>query len=382
MSKFLYFKFKGRRFKEKNIPISILDDIKAYNKIIIEMAAHLYKQDCKSKLPKNFKKKFQLTITNLTKGSSVTHLEKIKNDENYIENELDYFDLARNQINQIILKAGQDEDFSELIPQSISKLFKDFGKGLQDGESVLLSTKLDFKQYSKFDKSIQKKILNTPKSKKVYLTVFDGNIDSVKKSDSSYSILTSSTKQKNPPRGHFSVAYENYICKALTQNKSIRVKIFSRSSFKADDSIDSLGTLQHLILYTKEGTIFVPNPVTRIDEISKLKDGWLNGEGVKFTSSNLKSLSELITAICSNNDIPSPFIYPHPDNEISLEWSLGTWEVTCLISFSEKLITIDSFDTKSDEDIAKSFPLSLTSSESIKSFMNKIIKKSSGESIE
>lgn len=75
---------------------------------------------------------------------------------------------------------------------------------------------------------------------------------------------------------------------------------------------------------------------SRLKEISKLRDGWLNGHGKAL---QVTELNWLATRIATHfvEDSSQPFIYPTPEGNIRLEWSAEPTEASLEIDLTTHL---------------------------------------------
>jgi hypothetical protein len=85
--------------------------------------------------------------------------------------------------------------------------------------------------------------------------------------------------------------------------------------FKAIESIEHVTPLDPL------------DVVLRLDELSRLQDGWLDGDG---TAPSPTLLDHLKTAFEGNFDpeLPLPYLYPTIEGGIQAEWTLNGWDVS------------------------------------------------------
>lgn len=58
----------------------------------------------------------------------------------------------------------------------------------------------------------------------------------------------------------------------------------------------------------------------QIEELKALKDGWFDGQGKSFAVNSLDWVLETILYLQNTWDVPTPFLYPDPDEAIRVEW--------------------------------------------------------------
>lgn len=72
---------------------------------------------------------------------------------------------------------------------------------------------------------------------------------------------------------------------------------------------------------------------SRLKELSRLQEGWLNGEGHVLSKEGLLRLGKSFAA-SFDAGLPLPFLYPTPEGGIQAEWSVNGWAVTVEIDLA------------------------------------------------
>lgn len=83
------------------------------------------------------------------------------------------------------------------------------------------------------------------------------------------------------------------------------------------------------------------NIKNRLEDISFLKDGWLNGEGKKFDKEKLKELEEKF-----KDFEPIPYIYPMEDGSLSLEWDIRDWGISFKLNLNMRIGYFEAYNYK------------------------------------
>jgi hypothetical protein len=97
----------------------------------------------------------------------------------------------------------------------------------------------------------------------------------------------------------------------------------------------------------------------RLDELSTLKDGWLDGKGLPPAKGNLDWLADSFGK-WFDAELRPPYLYPTAEGDIQAEWSFGDWEISLEIDLkgrSAEYQALNLRDNSCDE-----FALSLESS--------------------
>jgi len=70
---------------------------------------------------------------------------------------------------------------------------------------------------------------------------------------------------------------------------------------------------------------------SQLAELTLLKPGWLDGEGVAYDSAHLRFLAHFFERHFSS-ELPLPTIFPMPDGRVEAEWQLGRWDASVEIT--------------------------------------------------
>jgi hypothetical protein len=95
---------------------------------------------------------------------------------------------------------------------------------------------------------------------------------------------------------------------------------------------------------------------SRLEELRKLQDGWLDGRGVVPSPSGLDWFAKVFKKFYPG-DLPLPYIYPVAEGGIQLEWSIQPREITLEILFSNHEAAWHCLDLETDEEDARSWNL-------------------------
>jgi hypothetical protein len=129
--------------------------------------------------------------------------------------------------------------------------------------------------------------------------------------------------------------------------QSSKVLVRGLADYDLNDQPVRVAETQHLQLLD-------PNDVaTRCEELSQLKDGWLDGEGKAPTKEGLKSFMAAWDG-ARTEAIPLPYIYPTPEGGIQMEWRQGRWELSAevdLASLTAELLAVNVATRSSNEGV-------------------------------
>jgi hypothetical protein len=88
---------------------------------------------------------------------------------------------------------------------------------------------------------------------------------------------------------------------------------------------------------------------SRLDELKKLKDGWLDGAGRAPSHEGLDWLARVLKDRYSKS-LPLPYAYPVPDGGIQLEWSIKRLEISLEVDLESRTGDWHSLDLNTHEE--------------------------------
>ncbi len=94
----------------------------------------------------------------------------------------------------------------------------------------------------------------------------------------------------------------------------------------------------------------------RLDELRRLEDGWLEGDGTVLGSDELEWL-----ATCFDHhypdDLPLPYLYPTTEGGVRVEWSLSDSEISLDVNLVTRRADWHRLDLKTDSDYVRELDL-------------------------
>ena len=88
---------------------------------------------------------------------------------------------------------------------------------------------------------------------------------------------------------------------------------------------------------------------SRLEELERLEDGWLDGEGRALDKRGIRWFVEMFERSFPN-DLPLPYIYPTADGNIQLEWTLGNYELSLKVDLINRLGEWQAVNVETDEE--------------------------------
>ena len=250
--------FQGERFKA-TLPIEALMELKAYADLVIAAAEYIYRNanDQGKRLPKGFKQKFKIDLTEIKSGSSLAVVERTYQEES---DQGDEFDQARVMINQII--DGADSPNPTGLPTVLRPLFLAFGKSLADNESIFLKIPNESKR-TVYTKQNRLRLLSSNQTKPTKGIFYGfGSISGFEVTKETFTFISEDNLSVT---GRMDPNYNMAIRESAKDYENVSVQIYGLGIFKADKTLSEIEKVQHIILFKEsEKPTFFPDVEQRL----------------------------------------------------------------------------------------------------------------------
>lgn len=94
----------------------------------------------------------------------------------------------------------------------------------------------------------------------------------------------------------------------------------------------------------------------RLDELRRLEDGWLDGDGTAPGSDELEWLATCFDHLYPD-DLPLSFIYPTPGGGVQAEWSLSDCEISLEVNLVARRADWHRLDLETDANYVRGLDL-------------------------
>lgn len=322
---FLKPRLVGPRFNEHSIPLELLKDFAALEELVIEVAKWRFRQahpDSK-RIQRNFSKGLELHLAGVESGSAIPAIVLMFGSLFPAENVV-YFEQAGAGIIDAI--ASAEHGANPNLPPNFLTYFDRFGRSLREGERMEFSR--EGGGHATLDLEVRKRLIRCAQVD-VWTEEMAarGRISEVDQARRRFELeLRDGTKIGAPlVDQHFAAVLESFgkyregafvlVQGVVKKDRQDRIKEF--------ESIEYVNPLDPLDVHL------------RLEELSLLKDGWLDGKGKTPDREKLLWLGSAFDSQFGA-DLPLPYLYPTAEGGIQAEWSLGDWEVTLEINLDDK----------------------------------------------
>lgn len=319
---FLKPRLVGGRFDEHTLPLDVLKDWAAFEELVIEVAKDIYLKENKDRkrTPRGFTDDFSLHLTAVEPGSAIPVLKRYFNGERLPFS--DHFDRALGLVQAAVIAVNMGQAVPDDFPRDFLGYFNRFGSSLREGERIEW-TAPGSNTATVYDRSTRKKLVLT--GAKSYQSTADmrGWIMELNAEKDSYTF-----KVISGPKliGRYPRELANRVLEAVGEFQrdkfqSCKVLVRGLTDYDLNDQPVRVAETHHVEMLD-------PNDVAaRCEELTQLKDGWLDGEGKAPSKEGLQSF----LAAWNGADtvaLPLPHIYPTPEGGVQMEWTQGDWEIS------------------------------------------------------
>jgi hypothetical protein len=327
---FLEPKLKGERFDTHSIPLDLLQDFAALQDLLVELAKDAYlKQNNRQRVPKGFAKGVSVNLQQVDEGSVWLKLVLALNlatSSMPIDNfqTLSYFETAKKKIIEVVQVAHDGGDVSGLLPKKFLSYFDKIGKNLLEDETI------EFNPRSKSPAVLSRKTRNlimlSASENHTYVDKFSFNakLAGIYKRDKTFSFLVKGNEiSASINREHLETLANGF----ADPFSDSYVFVEGEAVFNGQDKILSVNNITTL-------DPLDPLDVSiRMEQLSELRDGWYDGEGL---SPNPLGLSRFESYFNENWTFEQalPAIFPTVDGNIQLEWSTEFHEISVEVNLS------------------------------------------------
>lgn len=318
---FILVRLRGERFKDGKMPLSILADLYSLQYMLIDIAGWRFKNKNpdRKRLPRNFDQ-IHLQLAGLASGSSVAKIEidTTRQVLSGVPNQ-EYFEMAAEDIAGVIGSAETDviRDFS--MPNEFLTHFEWIGYNLLDGEVLEIQTAKRNAPVRLTPQSRERLIRHSGTTRITRDLTLRGTVY-----EADQNKMTFHLQQIYGPKIHCHIPerYLDTIKEAFDGYRDgAKIRVRGTGIFDMQNKllrVEPVVHVEHLDPLDVDA---------RLDEFRSVQDGWLEDGGVAPDREGLNWLSGAFAAHYPD-DLPLPYTYLMADGGVSLEWSLGTKEVT------------------------------------------------------
>lgn len=355
-------RFTGARFDEHTLPVDVARDLAAYERLIVELAKHLYLREHpeRQRVPRGFEAGFRLDIERIDKGSTKPMLALVVAGVLALQGgEKDYFERARDLVAECI--AAPVTALPEAFPKELLGYFNQLGRSLRADEALELP--LQNGSSARLTQDKRKQLVLAADQVYEREILLNGYIEEVDFAKSSFRLkpADNSPAVVIPMSDSFHNTARIYGGRERHQISVVGVGAYD--SYERLQKIISIESLEVTKNYVISG---------RFDEISQIKNGWFEGGGLVPDADRLSGVSEKLIADYPDK-LPLPLIVPKQDGNLLVEWK-AQGDPSLDIDLANLQASYHAFGAN-DEDVERDFNLDAAAGwQSLFAFLDENIK--------
>lgn len=309
-------KLIGERFSGHAVPLELLKDFSALQEMLLEVAKWKFLQEHpgRERVQRNFAKDIELQLVGVEDGSAI--LSIVLSYSLLVPSQnAQYFEQAKTDIVDAIAQSA--EGLSPHLPPSFLGYFDRFGRSLRSGESI------EFPRQQGpviFNTDVRKQLIRAAKVETwTEEAALRAKVYEVNQAQGSFEFELSDGARAKAPMDD---KYRDTVLDALKgYHSEVFVLIQGIAQRDRADRIKGFESIEHI-------TPLDPLDTTlRLEQIAKLKDGWMDGKGRAPASGKLAWLTEAFETYFST-ELPLPYLYPTAEGGVQAEWRLHDWSIT------------------------------------------------------
>lgn len=311
---FEYVHLSGERFKNGMLPVAAVAELSRYQRLLMDVAKHLFLAENPGRKRASLKSldlaSEDLLITGLKDGSTGVDLA-VRRAEALIPQPAAYLERSRALIEEAFSSLTEDGELSASFPEELIPQLAMMGQNIPAGETYTWAKSSGLWESSRArltrDTTVPiRKDLDDAEPVERLLHVFVVGVCSDPLTfDYKNSTGGKTLEGKYGDAELFGVLKEN----AEIASRAPLVALTVMADPATDDVVDVIGVEQVLPSEWSQ----------RLDELSALTDGWLDGSG-KSVSKPAMRAAETLLFLVADEALPRPGIFPTEEGGLHLEW--------------------------------------------------------------
>jgi len=313
-------RYVGRRFDEARMPVDVLPDLPAFRDLLAALVKDEWRRDNakRQRLPKGFDRSFTFDLIGIGEGSAIPKIEWNRDiaQEN-LPGMADYLEglaqLSMERLLEIVDGSGNGR-MPRSLPSDAIRALNKFGSSLRDDERIEFNGSSDDADNVVYLDAERRKRLITH-VKETYdvraegigrlhgTSLGTGAYGSIE-IDTIYGIITVQVD-----RAEVAEIYDGNI-EALVQF-DLTLELDHHETFRTVRSVHEVD------LVDEANAVALTDIVRRLDEISVMREGWLDGDGASISPRSIEMAREFV--IRSLNLVGSMLAFPSPEGGVTIQ---------------------------------------------------------------
>jgi hypothetical protein len=315
----------GNRFDREGMPVETLVELAAYRVLIVGVAKELFRQAHpeRQRVPRGFEARLQLRLKTIEEGSAMPVLEREVADGELLA-AYDEFTSARDVIEHAVAAVADGQQLPDGFPRGALVLFNGFGQTLKPGEAVELrgGSAMGGPHYT----PDVRRTLVLHSRRSVQQEVDDIGWVSEVDGDRMTCLIRLRTSPASTavaaPLDELTFSAVKDVLEPRGEGPPVRVS--GVGVFDADQRLIRFDAIHEVSVIEEAEELRRIDE--RIDEMTALKPGWLEGEGRQISALSIEKARRVLPDLLGR-DVPRPRIFPTVGGGVQAEWILADTEV-------------------------------------------------------
>ncbi len=334
---FIQPRFVGPRFVGHTLPLSAAKDLAAYEKLVLELAKHLFreKQTDRVRVPKGFAQGFSLHIERIDDGSAMPALVAMILGSLIVDLPPEIIE-SKNLINTVIATEAE-QAFPSAFPKEFYSYFNRIGCSLEDGEFI-----------EWLPKSTTNKTVLTPAKRKrlviAHRETYEKEVNVVGVVEELNAPKRTGTL-RTLDKEQVGFAYDDPFfadLKTALGSSTMHVRLKGVGIFDVNERLSAVKEIEQV------DTLAHYKLVSGIDGLASLKDGWLEGIGVAPNNDHLNWLTNEVTKAFPES-LEYPAVVPTEDGNVVFEWIRPQARIELEVNFADQQLELYATNLKTNQ---------------------------------
>jgi len=321
---FARLRMTGGRFDGEGMPVETLAELAQYRELVIGVARAQFLEENpgRKRVSRGFVDRLDLRLRIVEGGSAVPVLERPAPDGMLLAPE-DEFTRARDTIEEVVRAAAADSPLPDSFPSEALVLFDRFGQTLRGDEAIELRRGNAGSGPRYTSQTRRKLVLSQQQTYQEELQGI-GRVFEVDGNNMSCRIRLR-LGPASPVTASLDEVTFDPVKEALEPNgKGPPVWVSGVGEFDSDNHLIRFISIHDVTALEPEDLDSLDR---RLDELSSMDAGWLDGEGESPSKYALDRAGRLLGDLLTF-EVPRPRVFPTPEGGVQAEWTIGDHEIS------------------------------------------------------
>jgi hypothetical protein len=319
-SGFLEVTFDGGRFSLHSAPVTVLAELATFQQLLVVVARHLFKQAHpeRQRVPRGFPDAAQLHLTG-TRNNCFTAVLSRPSAVLWRQTLFDWkiFDEARDLSVDALAAAEQGSPLPPGFPPAGLGLLGALGCQLMEDEGLILRGNV---RTARVSQQSRERIATLAKRPLERESVLDGEVEQLDDASDRFWLRARGGERLEVP---FKRHQRLLVVEALKERPIIRVRIRGLVVFGPQRKVTMIEEFE---LVDHERSPEIKKLWARIDELSRVPRGWLDGDGQPPTEHAVARARDVLARLLvDQSEVARPKVFPTPDGGLQAEWVMNDW---------------------------------------------------------